>query len=94
MGRQAYKAAGFVSYGGVSGTRRPNGEARLTSRKIVPLPQGRVHSLFAKLIDAAGVFDGSAQEAPAKTMLDQLARLDAGAHVTPEVSEPVEQRLA
>jgi len=52
----------------------------------VPLPEAVSISLFAKLIDAAGVFDGSAQEAPAKTMLDELARLDAGARAAPEVS--------
>jgi hypothetical protein len=34
------------------------------------------------LIDAAGVFDGSVQEgAPAKTMLDELARLERLGHV-------------
>jgi hypothetical protein len=60
----------------------------LTSLKIVPLPEAVSISLFAKLIDAAGVFDGSAQEAPAKTMLDELARLDTGARAAPEVSEP------
>jgi hypothetical protein len=31
-------------------------------------------------------FDGSVQEGPAKTMLDELARLDAGARAAPEVS--------
>jgi len=60
----------------------------LTSLKIVPLPEAVSISLFAELIDAAGVFDGSAQEAAAKTMLDDLARSDAGARAAPEVSEP------
>jgi hypothetical protein len=59
----------------------------LTSPKIVPLPEAVSISLFAKLIDAAGVFDGWAQEAP-KTMLEELARLDTGARAAPEVSEP------
>ena len=60
----------------------------MTSLKLVPLPEAVSISLFAKLIDAAGVFDGWAQEAPAKTMLDELARLDTGARAAPEVSEP------
>ena len=72
----AYKAAGFVSYGGVSGGTRAVQMAKLvmTSLKIVPLPEAVTVPFFAKLIDAAGVFDGAAQEAAAKTMLDELAR--------------------
>lgn len=72
----AYKAAGFVSYGGGSGGVRAVQMAKLvmTSLKIVPLPEAVSVPFFAKLIDAAGVFDGAAQEASAKTMLDELAR--------------------
>jgi NAD(P)H-dependent FMN reductase len=72
----AYKAASFVSYGGASGGLRSVQMAKMvmTSLKIVPLPEAVSIPFFAKLIDAAGVFDGTAQEASAKTMLDELAR--------------------
>jgi NAD(P)H-dependent FMN reductase len=72
----AYKAAGFVSYGGVSGGVRAVQMAKLvlTSLKVVPLPEAVSIPFFTKLIDAQGVFDGSAQDAPAKAMLDELAR--------------------
>jgi NAD(P)H-dependent FMN reductase len=75
-GEWAYKAAGFVSYGGASGGTRSVQMAKLvlTSLKIVPLPEAVSIPFFAKLIDAAGVFDGEAQNAPAKAMLDELAR--------------------
>jgi NAD(P)H-dependent FMN reductase len=72
----AYKAAGFVSYGGVSGGVRAVQMAKLvlTSLKIVPLPEAVSVPFFTKLIDPAGIFDGTSQEAPAKAMLDELAR--------------------
>jgi NAD(P)H-dependent FMN reductase len=72
----AYKPAGFVSYGGASGGIRAVQMAKLvmTSLKLVPLPEAVSLPFFAKQIDAAGVFDGAAQETPAKTMLDELAR--------------------
>jgi NAD(P)H-dependent FMN reductase len=72
----AYKAAGFVSYGGVSGGTRAVQMAKLvlTSLKIVPIPEAVSIPFFAKLIDDKGTFDGAAQEAPAKAMLDELAR--------------------
>jgi NAD(P)H-dependent FMN reductase len=72
----AYKAAGFVSYGGMSGGTRAVQMAKLvlTSLKIVTLPEAVSIPFFAKQIDAAGTFDGSAQEPAAKTMLDELAR--------------------
>jgi NAD(P)H-dependent FMN reductase len=71
-----YKAAGFVSYGGVSGGTRSVQMAKLvmTSLKIVPIPEAVSIPFFTKLVDQAGVFDGALQEAPAKTMLDELAR--------------------
>jgi NAD(P)H-dependent FMN reductase len=72
----AYKAAGFVTYGGVSGGMRSAQMAKLvlTSLKIVPIPEAVSVPFFAKLIDDKGVFDGSAQEAHAKAMLDELAK--------------------
>jgi NAD(P)H-dependent FMN reductase len=71
----AYKAAGFVSYGGPSGGVRSVQMAKmvLTSLKVVPLPEAVSIPFFTKLI-ADGKFDGTAQEAPAKTMLDELLR--------------------
>jgi NAD(P)H-dependent FMN reductase len=72
----AYKPAGFVSYGGVSGGTRSVQMAKLvlTSLKIVPIPEAVSIPFFAKLIDAAGVFDGQTQNSPATAMLDELAR--------------------
>jgi NAD(P)H-dependent FMN reductase len=72
----AYKAAGFVSYGGVSGGMRAVQMAKLvlTTLKIVPLPEAVTVPFFTKLIDAKGLFDGASQEGAAKAMLDELAR--------------------
>jgi NAD(P)H-dependent FMN reductase len=72
----AYKPAGFVSYGGVSGGTRSVQMAKmvLTSLKVVPLPEAVSIPFFAKLIDKDGKFDGASQEAAAKTVLDELLR--------------------
>jgi NAD(P)H-dependent FMN reductase len=72
----AYKAAGFVSYGGTSGGTRAVQMAKLvvTSLKIVAIPEAVSIPFFAKLIDAAGVFDGASYEEAAKVMLNELAR--------------------
>jgi NAD(P)H-dependent FMN reductase len=72
----AYKAAGFVSYGGISGGTRAVQMAKmvLTSLKIVPLPEAVTVPFFAKLIDPSGVFDGTSQNDAAKGMLDELSR--------------------
>lgn len=75
-GEWAYKAAGFVSYGGVSGGTRSVQMAKLvlTSLKVVPIPEAVSIPFFAKLVDQGGVFDGASQDGPAKTMLDELLR--------------------
>jgi NAD(P)H-dependent FMN reductase len=73
----AYKAAGFVSYGGPSGGVRSVQMAKMvmTSLKIVPLPEAVTVPFFAKSIDDQGVFHGGdVQDAAAKTMLDELAK--------------------
>ena len=74
----AYKAAGFVSYGGVSaGTRGVQiTKEILTSLKIMPLPETVAIPFFAQHIDkATGVFDpGPTQAQGAKVMLDELLK--------------------
>ncbi len=74
-GEWAYKAAAFVSYGGVSAGTRSVQMAKqiLTTLRVMPLPEAVSVPFFAKLVKD-GVFDGSSQEAPAKAMLDELAR--------------------
>ena len=72
-----YKAAGFVSYGGVSGGTRSAQMCRLTasSLKMMPIPE-QVHLPFvAKLVDSSGNLDpGAAQDESAIRMLDELLR--------------------
>jgi hypothetical protein len=46
----------------------------LTALKIVAIPEAVSVPFFTKLIDDKGTFDGASQEAPAKAMLDELAR--------------------
>ena len=77
----AYKAAGFVSYGGQSGGVRSVQMAKMvmTSLKIVPIPEAVAVPFFTKHIDDKGVFDGGdTQDAAAKTMLDELAKWTGG----------------
>jgi tRNA pseudouridine(38-40) synthase len=71
----AYKAAGFVSYGGVSGGTRSVQMAKqvMTSLKLVPLPEGVAIPFYAKHLDAAGTFDpGDTQDEACARMLDEL----------------------
>ncbi len=71
----AYKAAAFVSYGGVAGGARSVLMAKqvLGALKVVAIPESVTIPFFAKLIKD-DVFDGSTQDAAAKTVLDELAR--------------------
>lgn len=72
-----YKAAAFVSYGGVSaGTRSAQmGRAMVTSLKMMPIPEGVFIPFVAKLIDAQGRFDsGTTQDEGVKRTLDELWR--------------------
>ncbi|HET9953643.1 MAG TPA: NAD(P)H-dependent oxidoreductase [Polyangiaceae bacterium] len=72
----AYKACGFVSYGGLSGGTRGVVHAKqvLSAMKMVPLVESVAFPFFNKLFREDGSFDGSQQEAAAKTMLDELVR--------------------
>jgi NAD(P)H-dependent FMN reductase len=73
----AYKAAGFVSYGGTSGGTRSVQMAKLvmSSLKIVPIPEAVSFPFFNKLITPSGTFEpASAQDQAVTTMLDELAK--------------------
>jgi NAD(P)H-dependent FMN reductase len=72
----AYKAAGFVSYGGMSGGIRAVQMLKqpLISMKVVGIPESVVIPFFAQLMEA-GSFKGSESlEKSAVTMLDELHR--------------------
>ena len=72
-----YKAAGFVSYGGVSGGTRSVQMTKqvLTTLKVVPLPEAVVLPYFANSLDAEKKFNpGDTQQKPVTTMLDELLR--------------------
>ena len=72
-----YKAAGFVSYGGISGGTRSVQMTKqvLTTLKVVPLPEAVVFPFFAKSIDAEKKFaPGDVQQKACTTMLDELLR--------------------
>jgi NAD(P)H-dependent FMN reductase len=70
-----YKPCAFVSYGGVSGGTRSAQMCKLhaTSLKLMPIPEAVSIPFVSKLITDDGVFDpGTAQDAPAKLVLDEL----------------------
>ena len=73
-----YKAAGFVSYGGVSGGTRGVQMTKLVlaSLKVVPIVEAVNIPFYTKLVDAdSGRFDGGASnEKAAVTMLNELGR--------------------
>ena len=72
-----YKAAGFVSYGGVSGGTRSVQMTKLVlaALKVVPLPEAVTLPFFAKNIDAEKKFNpGDLQTKAVITMLDELLR--------------------
>ena len=77
-GEWAYKAVGFVSYGGVSaGTRSVQMTKQIVSAlKMVPLTEAVAIPFFAKHIDKeSGVFDpGEVQEKASVMMLDELLK--------------------
>src|SRR5271165_2245629 len=71
-----YKPVGYVSYGGVSGGTRGVQMSKLvvTSLRMMPIPEAVSIPFYTKLVED-GVFKGDAtQDAPAKTMLDELLR--------------------
>lgn len=72
----AYKPAGFVSYGGVSGGTRSVQMAKLvlTSLKVMPIPEAVTIPFFSQYM-ADGAFKGSESlDKAAKTLLDELHR--------------------
>jgi NAD(P)H-dependent FMN reductase len=73
----AYKPAGFVSYGGISGGSRSVQSAKqfLTSVGLMPLPQAVHIPFFAKQINDQLVFEPvEAQEQGGATMLAELQK--------------------
>ena len=74
----SYKAAAFVSYGGVSGGTRgvQLTKLTLTALGMMPIPEAVAVPFFTKHLDpVTGKFDpGEVQVKAARTMLDQLAR--------------------
>lgn len=72
----AYKAAGIVSYGGVSaGTRAANSlKNDLASLKMVPILEAVHIPFFAKMIEADELKANEIMEKSAQTMLKELSR--------------------
>lgn len=76
-GEWAYKAAGFVSYGGVSGGTRGVEMTKqiLTTLSVMPIPKAVALPFFQKSFDARGVFaPGEVQDQSAHGMLTELGR--------------------
>jgi NAD(P)H-dependent FMN reductase len=72
----AYKPAGFVSYGGISGGMRAAQMFKQTlgTLKVVPIPEAVTITFFSQLMEEH-VFKGSeALEKSSVTMLDELSR--------------------
>ena len=72
-----YKAAGFVSYGGVSGGLRSTQVAKqlVTTLKMMPMVEGVAIPMVGTLLDDAGRFGSNALiDTAATTMLDELHR--------------------
>lgn len=72
----AYKAVGFVSYGGISGGLRSVQTAKLivSTLKMMPIPEGVPIPMFSKLM-ADGAFTGDAShEQSSVAMLDELVK--------------------
>ena len=77
----AYKAAGIVSYGGISaGTRAANSlKSDLATMSVVPLAQAVHFSLFTQLINEKGEFKPhETSHKAAETMLRELVRWTKG----------------
>lgn len=72
----AYKAAGFVSYGGMSGGIRAVQMLKqpLISMKVVGIPESVAIQFFSKLMEGDTFKGSEALEKSAITMLDELAR--------------------
>jgi NAD(P)H-dependent FMN reductase len=73
----AYKPAGFVSYGGLSGGTRSVQMTKLvlTTLKVVPLPEAVNIPMYSQHLDPGAGFRGTeTHEKAAVTMLDELVR--------------------
>jgi NAD(P)H-dependent FMN reductase len=80
----AYKAAGIVSYGGVSaGTRAFNDlKGDLSTFRMAPLVQAVHIPFFTQFINDEAIMEGNeVMDKSAKTMLDELARWSKGMEV-------------
>jgi NAD(P)H-dependent FMN reductase len=74
----ADKAAGLVSYGGVSAGLRAATALKpvLAALRMHPVPEAVSIPFFPQFLDEAGVFTGNAElEAGSKAMLDELLRV-------------------
>jgi NAD(P)H-dependent FMN reductase len=71
-----YKAAGFVSYGGISGGLRSvqHAKAMLTTFKIVPMVEAVAIPFIGKLVDNGVLAVDEKLDKSATAMLDELAR--------------------
>lgn len=71
-----YKAAGFVSYGGVSGGLRSvqHTKTMLTTFKIVPMVEAVAIPFIGKLVDAGTFRADEKHDTSARVMLDELLR--------------------
>ncbi len=71
-----YKAAGLVSYGGVSGGLRAAQAVKLmlTAMKVMPLPEGVPIPFAGKQIEDGAFKSNELIDASVKTMLDELAK--------------------
>jgi NAD(P)H-dependent FMN reductase len=72
----AYKAAAFVSYGGVSGGTRSvqMSKSVLTTLKLMPIPEGVSLPFFMQMMDDGVFKPGEPAHKSAVTMLDELER--------------------
>jgi NAD(P)H-dependent FMN reductase len=73
----AYKPAGFLSYGGVSGGMRAVQAVKplLTTVKVMPIPEAVALPMHSNLRDESGAFNPGAHVlSGAKAMLDELVR--------------------
>jgi len=80
----AYKPAGFVSYGGISGGLRAVQSIKpmLSGLKVVPIVEAVTIPMFTAHIDETGAFAGNDKlVAAARTMLDEIVRWESALRV-------------
>jgi NAD(P)H-dependent FMN reductase len=71
-----YKAAGFVSYGGISGGTRSANMAKqiMTALKIMPIPESVILPFVARSIEGGQFVPVDTNKEAATKMLDELLR--------------------